>query len=133
MTDTRATARRWARQWKRGWDGRDVDKLISLYADDVAYWSEPFREPFQGRARLRRYFVQAMKAEDQVGSWFGEPVVDGDRAAVAWWASLHEDGKPISLAGISLLRFNRAGLVAEQWDGWNQVDAQPPRPAGWGT
>jgi predicted SnoaL-like aldol condensation-catalyzing enzyme len=102
-----------------------------LYAPNVAYWSEPYREPFEGIDRLREYFAQAFEVEHSIDSWFGEPVVDGDRAAVAWWGTLVEEGKPITLAGISLLRFDADGLVAEQWDGWNQADKMRQRPPDW--
>ncbi|HTE65934.1 MAG TPA: nuclear transport factor 2 family protein [Candidatus Binatia bacterium] len=132
MTDARAAAQNWARTWRRAWNKRDVEALLALYAPNVAYWSEPYREPFEGIERLREYLVQAFAVEHSINSWFGEPVVDGDRAAVAWWGTLVEDGKPITLAGISLLRFDASGLVTEQWDGWNQAELMRPRPPAWG-
>jgi hypothetical protein len=47
------------------------------------------------------------------------PVVDGDRAAVDWWAVVTlRDGSVETLAGTSLLRFADDGLVAEQRDVW---------------
>ena len=57
-----------------------------------------------------------------------EPIVAGDRAAVSWWASLLENGREMTLAGTSVLRFDGDGLVIEQWDAWNQADErrQPP-------
>jgi hypothetical protein len=133
MTDTRAAAENWARTWRKGWNKRDAEALLELYADDVAYWSEPFREPYQGKERLREYLDEAFGVEHSIQSWFGEPVVDGDRAAVAWWGTMVEEGNPTTIVGISLLRFNDEGLVAEQWDGWNQADKMRPRPDGWGS
>ena len=51
--------------------------------------------------------------------WFGEPLVDGDRAAVEWSAETRlKDGGTEKLAGISLLRFDADGLVVEQRDFW---------------
>jgi hypothetical protein len=67
-----------------------------------------------------------------VTAWFGEPVVDGDRAAVPWYATQIEDGEPVTLAGISLLRFNADGLVVEEFDTWNSVEGMTPRPPSWG-
>ena len=64
-------------------------------------------------------------------AWFGQPIVDGDRAAVAWWASLTEDGREITLAGTSLLRFDADGLVADEWDTWNQADGRVAPTSGW--
>lgn len=133
MTDTRAAAQNWARTWRKGWNKRDTDALLALYADDVSYWAEPFREPYVGRERLRAYFVEAFTVEHSINSWFGEPIVDGDRAAVAWWGTMVEEGNPTTIVGISMLRFNDQGLVVEQWDGWNQADKMRPRPDGWGS
>ena len=130
MTDTRAAAQNWARVWRKGWNKRDIEALLAVYADDVAYWSEPFRDPYLGRGRLRQYFAEAFAVEHSIQSWFGEPVVDGDRAAVAWWGTMVEEGNATTLAGISLLRFNSDGLVVEQWDGWNQADKMRQRE-GW--
>jgi predicted SnoaL-like aldol condensation-catalyzing enzyme len=131
MTDSQAAAENWARVWRKGWNKRDTQALLALYADDVAYWSEPFREAYVGREALRQYFVEAFEVEHSIQSWFGEPVVDGDRAAIPWWGTMVEEGNPTTLAGISLLRFNAEGLVVEQWDGWNQADKMRPRPPGW--
>jgi hypothetical protein len=60
---------------------------------------------------------------------FGEPVVDGARAAVDWWAVItSEDGSLQSLAGTSLLRFDDQGLVIEQRDAWADVDGRRELP-----
>ena len=46
-------------------------------------------------------------------------MVDGDRAAVTWSAETRlTDGGTEDLVGVSLLRFDRDGLVAEQRDIW---------------
>ena len=43
----------------------------------------------------------------------------GARAAVDWWGVVTSaDGSVETLAGISLLRFDETGLVAEQRDVW---------------
>jgi hypothetical protein len=45
--------------------------------------------------------------------------VDGDRAAVDWWAAITStDGSVETIAGTSLLRFAPDGLVVEQRDVW---------------
>ncbi len=56
---------------------------------------------------------------------FGEPIVDGERAAVDWWAVVtSRDGSSQSLAGTSLLRFDADGLVVEQRDAWAETDGR---------
>lgn len=61
----------------------------------------------------------------------GAPIVDGDRAAVSWWALLREEGADTTFAGTSVLRFDPEGLVVEQWDTWNFVLDRRHPPADW--
>ena len=55
----------------------------------------------------------------------------GDRAAVEWWASWIEDGRPLTLAGVTVLRFRDDGKVVDHRDYWNRVDRREPPYAGW--
>jgi len=75
---------------------------------------------------------QAFSEERDPRVWVGEPIVTGDRAAVEWWAAVVENDAEITLAGVSVLRFDTAGLVLEQWDSWNQGEGLREPPAGWG-
>jgi hypothetical protein len=57
------------------------------------------------------------------------PVVDGDRAAVDWWAVVTgADGSVETLAGTSLLRFSDEGLVVEQRDVWASATGRVELP-----
>lgn len=56
----------------------------------------------------------------------------GRRAAVQWWASLVEEGKGVTLAGVSILTFDIEGLVVDQWDTWNTIAERREPPEGWG-
>jgi len=68
---------------------------------------------------VRKYVEWAFSDEQPGGDVrFGEPLVDGDRAAVEWWAAVTANEEPQTLAGVSLLRFDEEGLVAEQHDVW---------------
>jgi hypothetical protein len=126
-------ARRWASVWQQAWEAEDVDSIVALYAPSARHWSSPFREPAIGPAGVRAYVSEAFDEESDVRAWFGSPVVAGDQAAVAWWATLIENADEITLAGTSLLRFDDDGLVVSQWDAWNQADGRREPPAGWGS
>jgi hypothetical protein len=58
-------------------------------------------------------------------------VAAGDRAAVEWWASWLESGEPVTLAGVTVLRFDADGLVVDHRDYWNEVDRREPPYGGW--
>ena len=123
-------ARRWARAWTDGWESLDPEPIVSCYAPDVLLSTEPFREPYRGRDGVREYVTGALGEEEDPHVWMSDPIVDGDRASISWWASLREDGADATLAGTSVLRFDGDGLVIEQWDAWNQL-SQRREPPGW--
>lgn len=54
--------------------------------------------------------------------WFGEPVTSGDRAAIEYWATIHVEGRELTLAGVSFLQFDRDGLVVEHRDVWAEAE-----------
>jgi SnoaL-like domain len=89
--------------------------VSALYAPDAIFYSHPFRE----RQAPREYVAWAFEEQAEAECRFGEPVVDGDRAAVDWWAVVTStDGSVESLAGTSLLRFDPDGRVVEQRGAW---------------
>lgn len=129
MNDVRAAAVRWARTWTAAWEALDPEPIVALYAPDAVFSSEPFREAYRGPAGVRSYVVRVFGEEDDVRVRMSTPIVDGDRASISWWASLREDGEDVTLAGTSVLRFDAAGLVAEQWDAWNVHPARRDPPS----
>jgi hypothetical protein len=113
--DTREAAERWRDVWARGWRAGESAEILALYAEGAHFRSHPFREP-QAPAH---YIVPTLAEADSAECEFGEPVVDGDRAAVEWSAETKlKDGSTEKLAGVSLLRFAADGLVTEQRDFW---------------
>ena len=126
--ETREAARRWAEGWSRAWPAADADAVAALYADDAAFRSEPFRDLQTPRA----YAEWAFSEQDEAECWFGEPIVEGDRAVVEYWAVVRFEGRDQTIAGIALLRFRPDGYVAEQHDYWNAHDGrvEPRRDFG---
>jgi hypothetical protein len=119
---------RWIEGWKQAWNALDASFLDGVYADDCVYRSHPFRAPAPPLEYARRVLAE----EDAVDARFGEPVVEGNRAAVEWWATLVEDGKEITLAGCSMLRFGPDGRCVEQRDYWAVADGRRGPFEGWG-
>jgi len=111
--NTREAAQRWADVWERGWREHDPDAISALYAADAFWQQHPFREPEPG------YVARVFDEEESAQCEFGTPIVDGDRAAVPWSGQTTlVDGGTEDLVGVSLLRFDDDGLVAEQRDIW---------------
>lgn len=116
--DASEAARVWVDVWARAWPAADVEAIDALYADDAAFYSHPFRDQQAPHEYVAWAFADQADAECR----FGEPVVDGDRAAVDWWAAITSvDGSVETIAGTSLLRFVDDGLVVEQRDAWAAI------------
>lgn len=122
-------ARRWADAYRLAWEEGDAAAAAALYAPDCAFRSAPFREPEPPLAYATREFPEA-RAEDVR---FGEPVEEGDRAAVEWWATLVlPDGEEQTLSGCSVLRFDDQGLVVEARDYWHLEPGRRAPHDTWG-
>lgn len=109
IADAWTAAERWVAAWTRAWPARDPGPIAALYADKTSYRALAFREPDLGLEGVRRYPSENLAVEEDVECRFGDPIVAGDRAAVEWWASWVEEGEPLTLAGVTVLRFDGDG------------------------
>ena len=115
--ETREAAERWAEVWARGWRAGEAAEIVALYAEGAYFRSHPFGEP----VAPADYIVPTLAEEEWAECEFGQPIMDGDRAAVPWSAETRlKDGGAERLAGVSLLRFDEDGLVIEQRDFWGE-------------
>jgi len=105
--------------------------MAAFYAPDATYLSVPFREPDRGVEGVRSYLTREFGVETDIECCFRSPVVDGQRAAIEWWASWVEGGQELTLAGSTFLRFNDDGLIVDHRDYWNQVDERRPPYDTW--
>jgi nuclear transport factor 2 (NTF2) superfamily protein len=129
LVDTNHAVRAWVEAWEEGWPAKDVERIASRYQPEAPYRSHPFRDA----STAREYVTQAFGEEELLRSWFGRPIVEGDRASVEYWAILRSpDGTLITIAGPSRLRFDQGGLVAEHRDYWTQRDGAVEPPERWG-
>jgi SnoaL-like domain len=129
--DAGAAARRWKETWERAWPLGDTDSIAAVYADDATYRALAFRAPAEGLAGVRGYLSTNIAVERETECWFGEPIVSGNRAAVEWWGTWIEEGRRLTLAGATVLRFDAAGKVVDHRDYWNEVERREPPYAGW--
>jgi ketosteroid isomerase-like protein len=132
-TNARDAARAWAAGWQDAWRRGDGAAVGRLYADDARFRSHPMRTAGTGGAAAVEYARRVFAAETLVELWFGEPLVDGDRAAVEYWAvSLDADGAEISLAGCGVLRFGPDGRCVDDIEYWCEQPGRHRPPSAWG-
>jgi len=113
--DAARAVRVWVEAWERAWPVGDAAALEDVYAPGAVFYSHPFR----ARQPPSEYVEWAFGEQTRASCRFGVPIVDGDRAAVDWWAVLTgREGEEETIAGTSLLRFGEDGRVVEQRDAW---------------
>ncbi|MET0864325.1 MAG: nuclear transport factor 2 family protein [Nakamurella sp.] len=113
----RDRAQAWADTWSVAWPSRNADAITVLQAPDGLHWSSPFEPPHEGRNGLRAYLLGSFGAETaRTRCRFAEPVVDGGRAAVEYWAQVEYGGEQATISGCTVLEFDEDGLVAESRD-----------------
>jgi hypothetical protein len=128
MSDIRALAERWADVWRAAWPARDVEAICALQAGSGDHWASMFR-PYRGRDGLRAYLRECFDEETRPAEvWFGAPFVDGATAAVEYWAVTYPAGEPLTICGVTLLRFDADGLVAEARDYSHATAGRLERP-----
>lgn len=123
-------AQHWARTWEQAWPSRDSKRIAQLYAPEATYRSHPHRDPEPGGAIA--YTTKTFAEEDAIECRFGRPIIDGDRAAVEWWASWQEAHRELTLSGITVLRFEHQGQVVDHVDYWVESAGRRVPFAGWG-
>jgi hypothetical protein len=119
--ETAEAARRWADVWQTAWPARDLEAIAAMYAEHAKYRALAFRPPDLGVAGVRDYLTRTFATESHIVCRFGTPVVQGDRAAVEWWASWDENDAPVTLAGATLLTFDSSGQIIDHRDYWNDA------------
>jgi ketosteroid isomerase-like protein len=124
----------WLEGYRRAWEEGDADAVVGLFTDDAIYRSSPFREPHVGSEGIREYWSRATSSQSGTRVVVGNPIVDGNRVAVEWWATYvdAEEGAG-TLPGILFLRFAADGRCEELRETWHWVEGIRPPHEGWGT
>jgi len=132
MTSTRLLVNRWIRNYTKAWLKKDAKVIASLFAEDAAYHSHPFRPVGQGRKSILDYTLGALDVGEVYEVHFGKPVVEGSRAAVEYWTTMKEKLNDVTLAGCIMLRFAKNGLCKELHDYWVLQTGKLQAPPNWG-
>jgi hypothetical protein len=123
----------WIEGYRRAWVERDPQAAAALFTEDASYRSSPFVEPNLGQEGVVAYWTGATSTQADVEVEMGEPLVDGDHAAVEWWTRMRADGDEITLVGCLLLRFAPDGRCEDLREYWNYESGRLPPHEGWGS
>lgn len=123
---------KWSESYRVAWEEMDSEAASSLFTEDASYRSNIYEEPHQSRAGVAEYWTDVTSVQSDVTVRMGTPFVDGERAAVEFWTTMHVEGNPVTLAGCLLLRF-ADGLCSDLREYWNFTDGSHQPPDGWGS
>jgi hypothetical protein len=120
---TRDDVQRWLDAYVDAWRTYDPAAIADLFAEDVRYAYQPYRDPVVGRDAV---VASWLEDPDAAGSWEAryEPyAVDGDRAvAVGESRYLKDDGSLLTLFyNVWLLRFDGEGRCTEFTEYWREL------------
>jgi len=132
MASTRLLVNRWIRNYSKAWLKKDAKAITSLFTEDAAYHSHPFRPMNQGRKSILDYTLGALDVGQVYEVRFGKPVVEGSRAAVEYWTTMKEKLNDVTLAGCIMLHFAKNGLCKELHDYWVLQTGKSQAPLNWG-
>ena len=119
---TRDDVQRWLDAYVEAWRTYDPAAIGALFADDVTYRYQPYRDPVVGRAAV---VASWLDDPDEPGSWAAdyEPyAVDGLRAvAVGTSRYLEPDGQQRTIFyNVWLLQFDDEGRCADFIEYWRE-------------
>lgn len=120
--DPRTAAQRFADTWQHGWTHHDVDRIITLYADDAKHTSMPFRPAHRGRGAIADYIRRSFDGENDPRVTFATPLVDGHHAAIEFRVHALDHGAPVTLAGCVFVHFDTDGLAVRTHDYWHTTE-----------
>lgn len=127
------THQQWIERYRRAWETGDPVEVADLFTPDASYRSSVFRQPYQGRDAIRRYWQRGAGRQRAVAVVMGQPVVTPARVAVEWWTTMIDpDDGEITLPGCLLLRFASDGRCQELWEYWQIEPGRQNPPPGWG-
>lgn len=131
----RATVVRWVERYLQAWKDKDDVAVGRLFTRDAVYQEVPgdAGRTFVGRTAIRKYWRAITRGQSHVTARHGEPVIQGDRAAVELWITLRGGGKWMTIVETNVMTFDRNARVSRNAEYWTLRQGRFAPPRGWGS
>jgi uncharacterized protein (TIGR02246 family) len=131
----RDTVTRWVESYLQAWKDKDDVAVGKLFTDDAVYQEIPGDEAhtYTGRQAIQQYWRTITAGQSDVTTHYGEPVIQGDRAAVELWITLKGGEKWMTIVETNVLHFAPGGQVRRNVEYWTLRDGNFAPPPGWGS
>lgn len=115
----------WLEQYGRAWMEGDPAAVVELFAEDAAYYEEPFLSPMAGREAIHRYWTEgAQEGQTDISFQFSIIAVKKDTGYAHWQAAFTRipANTHVELDGILAAKFNKAKQCTEFREWWHRKE-----------
>ena len=104
----------WMSAYRRARESNDESDVAALFADDAAYYNEPFIEPARGRAAIiANWLERADPAGSTTFTW--TPLVETDDVAIIQGETIYPNER---YSNLWVIRLDAAGRATEFTEWW---------------
>jgi ketosteroid isomerase-like protein len=96
------------------WSEGLLDRLDALVAPTVVHHDPYDPNGANGLAGMKRSIAKNREIHPDLRMTVHDQIAEGDRVATRWTAHMTHDGKPVTLDGITIDRFD-GGRIVEAW------------------
>lgn len=124
MTDLEAVTG-WVSGYVQAWNSNDPTEIGELFAEDAAYYTAPFEEPWRGREAI---VAQWLRHRDKTGrtTFTWHPVTVGPELSIVQGVATYPRR---TFSNLWLIRLDQVGQCREFTEWWMQHPRAGPAPA----
>lgn len=102
----------WLQEFRENWKNKDVEKVLSLFTEDVTYYETPSQKLEPGELEKE---WKGVKEQEDIRLELELFSSSGNKHTVQWELSYRSKGEKNHLKGIYLIKLNDKGKCTEFW------------------
>ena len=112
----------WVDNYRKAWESNDPDDIGGLFAEDAAYFTEPYAKPWLGRAEIVAKWVEA-RDEPGTTTFEWHPLIVTDDLAIIEATTIYPTETYSNLWVLRLDNLGQARQFTEWWMRHPEADA----------
>ncbi|MFC7527717.1 nuclear transport factor 2 family protein [Actinoplanes sp. GCM10030250] len=106
----------WVDNYRKAWESNDADDIRDLFADDAAYFTEPYAKPWVGREAIVTAWLERQD-ESGTTAFTWHPLIVSDDLAVIEASTTYPDRV---YRNLWVLRLDETGQARQFTEWWMQ-------------
>ncbi|WP_067507903.1 nuclear transport factor 2 family protein [Actinoplanes sp. TFC3] len=107
----------WIENYRQAWDTNDPAAIGNLFAEDAAYFTEPYAKPWLGRATIVANWL-ARKDDPGTFTFTWHPVIISDDLAIIEAKTTYTEPKAAVYRNLWVLRLDDVGQARQFTEWW---------------